>query len=152
VTGYAIVGGVAMAVTFVLTFVMRRVSSLIGAISMPGPRSVHEYPTPSLGGAAMFIGFLAAMAVASQMHQFHEMFRSSSEPLGILLAAGTMFAVGAVDDIREVSPPAKVAGQVLSGSILSLLGVTMLYFRVPFASYEYIVSSTASTAWRPGSS
>ena len=32
-------------------------------------------------------------------------------------------------------------GQVLSGSVLSLLGVTMLYFRVPFASYEYVVLS-----------
>jgi UDP-GlcNAc:undecaprenyl-phosphate GlcNAc-1-phosphate transferase len=40
-----------------------------------------------------------------------------------------------------VSPPAKLAGQVLSGSILSLLGVTMLYFRVPFASYDYVVLS-----------
>ena len=52
-----------------------------------------------------------------------------------------MFVVGAIDDLREVSPPAKIAGQVLSGSILSLLGVTMLYFRVPFASYEYVVLS-----------
>ncbi len=30
---------------------------------------------------------------------------------------------------------------MLSGSLLSLFGVTMLYFRVPFASYEYIVLS-----------
>ena len=52
-----------------------------------------------------------------------------------------MFLTGAVDDLREVSPPAKVAGQVLSGSVLSLFGVTMLYFRVPFASYQYIVLS-----------
>ena len=52
-----------------------------------------------------------------------------------------MFVVGAIDDLRDVSPPAKIAGQVLSGSILSLLGVTMLYFRVPFASYEYVVLS-----------
>ncbi len=56
-----------------------------------------------------------------------------------------MFVVGAVDDLWErkggVSPPAKVAGMVLSGSVLSLLGVTMLYFRVPFASYDYVVLS-----------
>ena len=108
----------------------------------PGPRSVHTKPTPLLGGAAMFVGFLVPRWLrASQLHQFREMFDSSSEPLGLLLAAGTMFVVGAVDDIREVSPPAKLAGQVLSGSILSLFGVTMLYFRVPFASYDYIVLS-----------
>ena len=139
--GYLLVGGVGALVTFVTAFAVRRIAPRVGAVSLPGPRSVHTYPTPSLGGAAMFMGFCAALAVASQVEQFHAMFDSSSEPLGLLLAAGTMFLVGAVDDLREVSPPAKLAGQVLSGSILSLFGVTMLYFRVPFASYDYVVLS-----------
>jgi UDP-GlcNAc:undecaprenyl-phosphate GlcNAc-1-phosphate transferase len=81
------------------------------------------------------------LATASQLTQFHEMFDSSSEPMGLVIAAGIMFVVGALDDLRDVSPPAKVAGQVMSGSVLSILGVTMLYFRVPFASYNYIVLS-----------
>ena len=140
-TGYAIVGGTAAVVTFLLTFLMRWLAPRIGALAMPGARSVHTYPTPVLGGAAMFVGLLAAMGVASQLGQFREMFDGSSEPIGILIAAGVMFVVGAIDDLREVSPPAKVAGQVFSGSALSLFGVTMLYFRVPFASYDYIVLS-----------
>lgn len=139
--GYSIVGLVGALTTFLSAFLFRRIAPRIGAMSLPGPRSVHTYPTPSLGGAAMFVGFLAALATASQLHQFHEMFDSSSEPIGLVLAAGVMFAVGAVDDLREVSPPAKVAGQVLSASMLSLFGVAMLYFRVPFASYDYIVLS-----------
>jgi UDP-GlcNAc:undecaprenyl-phosphate/decaprenyl-phosphate GlcNAc-1-phosphate transferase len=141
VLGYSVVGAVGALTTFFVTFLMRRIAPRLGAISLPGPRSVHSYPTPSLGGAAMFVGFLAAFATASQLDQFHEMFDSSSEPIGILLAAGVMFLVGSVDDLREVSPPAKVAGQVLSGSLLSIFGVTMFYFRVPFASYDYIVLS-----------
>ncbi len=140
-TGYAVVGGTAALTTFLVAFLMRRLAPRIGAVAMPGPRSVHSYPTPLLGGAAMFVGLLAAMGVASQLRQFHEMFDGSSEPLGILLAAGVMFVVGSIDDLREVSPPAKVAGQVFSGSVLSLFGVTMLYFRVPFASYDYVVLS-----------
>jgi UDP-GlcNAc:undecaprenyl-phosphate GlcNAc-1-phosphate transferase len=139
--GYSIVGVVGALTTFLVTFLMRRIAPRLGAISLPGPRSVHAYPTPSLGGAAMFVGFLAAFATASQLAQFHEMFASSSEPIGIMLAAGVMFLVGSVDDLREVSPPAKVAGQVFSGSLLSIFGVTMFYFRVPFASYDYIVLS-----------
>src|SRR5689334_8473457 len=131
--GYLIVGGVGALTTFLSTFLFRRIAPRIGAVSLPGPRSVHTYPTPSLGGAAMFLGFLAALAAASQIDQFHEMFASSSEPIGLLLAAGFMFVVGAVDDLREVSPPAKVAGQVFAASLLSFFGVTMLYFRVPFA-------------------
>jgi len=141
VVGYLIVGGTAALVTFFTTFLMRWLAPRIGAMAMPGARSVHADPTPTLGGAAMFVGLLVAMLVGSRLDQFHQMFAGSSEPIGILLAAGAMFVVGAVDDLREVSPPAKLAGQVLSGSLLSLFGVTMLYFRVPFASYEYIVLS-----------
>ena len=139
--GYSIVGAAGAITTFLVAFLMRRLAPRIGAVSLPGARSVHTEPTPSLGGAAMFAGFLVAMAVASQLSQFREMFADSSEPLGLLLAAGVMFLTGMLDDLREVSPPAKVAGQVLSGSLLSLFGVTMLYFRVPFASYQYIVLS-----------
>ncbi len=139
--GYLVVGAVGAIVTFLTTFLVRRIAPKVGAIALPGPRSVHAYPTPSLGGAAMFLGFCAALATASQMAQFSDMFDSSSEPVGLLLAGGVMFLVGAVDDLRPVSPPAKVAGQVLSGGLLSLFGVTMFYFRVPFASYDYIVLS-----------
>jgi UDP-GlcNAc:undecaprenyl-phosphate/decaprenyl-phosphate GlcNAc-1-phosphate transferase len=139
--GYSIVVAVAAVTTFLLTFVVRKVAPRIGAVVVPGPRSVHDHTLPTLGGAAMFAGFLVAMAVASRIPQFHEMFEDSPEPIGLILAAGVMFTVGAIDDFREVSPPAKIAGQVLAGSLLSLFGVTMLYFRVPFASFEYVVLS-----------
>ncbi|MEX0666577.1 MAG: MraY family glycosyltransferase [Acidimicrobiia bacterium] len=139
--GYLTVGAVGALVTFLSTFLIRRIATRVGAMSLPGPRSVHAYATPTLGGAGMFLGFLAALAVATQIDQFKEMFSLSSEPLGVVLAAGVMFMVGALDDLREVSPPAKVAGQVLSASLLSLFGVTMLFFRVPFASYDYVVLS-----------
>ncbi len=90
----------------------------------------------------MFVGFLVALAVASQARRSSTRCSPTTRSRsGLLLAAAVMFVVGAIDDLREVSPPAKIAGQVLSGSVLSLLGVTMLYFRVPFASYEYVVLS-----------
>jgi len=141
VRGYSVVLAVAAVSTFLLTFVVRRLAVRVGAVSVPGPRSVHDRPTPSLGGAGMFLGFLLAMAVASRIPQFREMFDDSSEPFGLILAAGVMFVVGALDDFREVSPPAKLAGQVFAGSLLSLMGVSMLFFRLPFASTEYVVLS-----------
>ncbi|MFZ4584634.1 MAG: MraY family glycosyltransferase [Acidimicrobiia bacterium] len=139
--GYLVVAAVAALVTFACTPLVKTAATKIGAVAMPGARNVHLRPTPTLGGAAMFVGFLVAMGVASQVPQFHEMFDASSEPIGIVVAAGLMFAVGALDDLRDVSPPAKLAGQVFSGGVLSLFGVTMLYFRVPFLSSEYVVLS-----------
>src|SRR6476661_7837972 len=103
-----------------------------GAVVVPDERRTHKVPIATLGGAAMFIGFLVAIAVASRMTQFHEMFKDNSEPFGVVLAAGVMFVVGALDDLRDVSPPAKVAGQVFSAGLLAASGVTMFYFRIPF--------------------
>lgn len=139
--GYAVVLAVAVLVTFAMTPLVRRLAFRVGAVVPPSPRGVHTVPMPNIGGAAMFVGFLSAMAVASQLPQFNEMFNGSSEPAGVMLGAGVMFAVGALDDLRDVSPPAKLAGMVLAGSLLSLFGVSMVFFRVPFAGGETIVLS-----------
>ena len=133
--GYLIVLFVAGLTTAVATPIVRRLAERYGAVVAPDERRVHLRPTATLGGFAMFCGFLVAMAVASRLGQFHPVFQGTSEPVGILLAASIIFGVGALDDLREVSAPAKVAGMVLAGAVLSLLGVTMLYFRVPFGDY-----------------
>jgi UDP-GlcNAc:undecaprenyl-phosphate GlcNAc-1-phosphate transferase len=132
VSGYLIVLLVAVGTTALTTPFVRALAVRVGAVVAPDERRVHLRPTATLGGLAMFLGFLAGMAAASQLHQFDPVFEGTSEPLGILLAATVIFAVGVLDDLREVSAPAKVAGMVLAGGVLSLLGVTMLYFRIPF--------------------
>ncbi len=139
--GYAIVFAVAAGFAFGLTPLVRRLALRVGAVKVPSARDVHTTTMPMLGGAAMFVAFLVAMAVASQISQFRGMFDGSSEPAGVILAAGVMFAIGALDDLRDVSPPAKIAGMVLAGSLLSLFGVQMLFFRVPFAGADVIVLS-----------
>ncbi|MGH3851709.1 MAG: glycosyltransferase family 4 protein, partial [Pseudonocardiaceae bacterium] len=131
---YGIVFVVAAAVTFVLTPVAWRVATRVGAVVVPDERRVHLRPTPPLGGLAMLGGLIAALLVASQLPAFGDVF-GTSEPLGLVLAAFVILAVGMLDDLRDVSAPAKVAGQVLAGSILALAGVTMFYFRVPFADF-----------------
>ena len=127
-----VVLGAAATTTAAVTAILRRWAVRLGTISYPTPRGVHERATPTLGGAAMFAGLLVGMAVASKMPTFRAAFAGSSEPLGIVLAAAVIFAVGALDDMRPLSAPAKLAGQVLAASILSLLGTTIFYFRVPF--------------------
>lgn len=151
--GYAVVFAVAAGVTWLLTPLVRRAAIRMGAVVPPDPRHVHDRPLPTLGGAAMLGGFLAAMAVASLLPQFEEMFGSSSEPLGIVLAAGVIFVVGSLDDLRDVSPPAKLAGQVLAASLLYLMGVTMFFFRVPFADFVVLSADWAplvTVAWVAG--
>ena len=45
-----------------------------------------------------------------------------------------------IDDLREVSAPAKIAGIVLAASVLVISGISMLVFRVPFLGV-FVLSS-----------
>lgn len=135
---YGVVFAVAAAVTFVVTPGVWRLSMRWGAVVRPDERRIHENPTPTMGGIAMLVALLAAMAVAWALPAFRPMFESS-EPFGLVFAAIVILAIGMLDDMREVSAPAKVAGQVLAASILGLAGVVMFYFRVPFFDF-YVLS------------
>ncbi len=129
--GYALVFAIAALTTYLLTFPVRRFALRVGAVVVPDERRVHKRPTPTIGGIAMFGGFLAGMAAAYLTPQFDGVL-TSTQPLGVVLAAAIIFVVHIIDDVRRLSAPAKVAGQVLAGSVLSQLSVTMEYFRVPF--------------------
>ena len=104
----------------------------LGWVVEPDERRVHKVATPDVGGIAMFAGFIVAFALARLMDTFDPLFARNSEPKGVLFAAAVMFLVGFVDDIREISAPAKVIGTVAVGVVLVYYGVTMFYFRVPF--------------------
>jgi UDP-GlcNAc:undecaprenyl-phosphate GlcNAc-1-phosphate transferase len=110
-------------------------------IVLPDDRRVHERPTPTVGGGAMYLGLLVAMVTASQMHGLSPLFQGSSDPIGLVLAASVMFAVGMADDLREMSPPAKLSGQILAGTVLYIFGVDILFFRAPFVHTTLVLSA-----------
>jgi UDP-GlcNAc:undecaprenyl-phosphate GlcNAc-1-phosphate transferase len=132
---YGLVLVVAAGATAALTVPARRVAVRVGYVAMPHERKMHKVPIPYGGGAAMFLGFLVAVLAAAAVPALRPIFADSPEMLGVVLAAGAMFAVGLIDDVRDMSAPAKMAGQVLSASILYFLGVTMYELKVPLAGF-----------------
>lgn len=142
--GYLVIGACAAVVTFVTTPVVARVCRAKGWMAAPDPRRVHLTPTPEVGGLAMVVGFLAALALAWGWGRFDVLFERNSELLGVALAGVTMAAVGFVDDVRDLSAPAKITGTVVVGVLLVWFGVTMFYFRVPFLDVVYL-----SSDWTP---
>ncbi|MCL4445687.1 MAG: undecaprenyl/decaprenyl-phosphate alpha-N-acetylglucosaminyl 1-phosphate transferase [Actinobacteria bacterium] len=132
---YLLVLVVAAVVTGALTLPAQRISQKVGYVALPDERKIHGRATPYGGGAAMFMGFSAAMIVAALLPGLHRVFAGTSEPLGVVLAGAAIFAIGLIDDVRDMSAPAKMAGQVLAASILYFLGVTMYQFKVPLAGF-----------------
>jgi UDP-GlcNAc:undecaprenyl-phosphate/decaprenyl-phosphate GlcNAc-1-phosphate transferase len=132
-TSYLLIGLVAAVTTFVCTPIVGLLARRFGWVAEPGERKIHKVATPDVGGIAMFAGLLVALAAARLNNRFDVIFaRNSDEPRGLLVGAAVMFVVGLVDDIRDISAPAKVAGTIAAGGVLTYFGVTMFYFRVPF--------------------
>jgi UDP-GlcNAc:undecaprenyl-phosphate GlcNAc-1-phosphate transferase len=129
---YLLIGAVAAVVTFAVTPIVGMVARRYGWVYLPNDRTVHRTPLPDVGGLAMLIGFLAALGTAWALDEFDALFSNNSEPLGVVVAALIIYAVGFTDDIKEISAPAKVAGTVIAGVALVWFGVVMFSFRLPY--------------------
>jgi len=140
VLAYLLILGVAAAATYALVFPTRWLVVKWKMVVPPGERRIHERPLPTAGGVAMAAAFLIAMGVAWRVPHFHNIFKGASAPIGVVLAAVIITAVGFFDDAKEVSAPAKVAGQVFACTPLFFLGITMFYFRIPFAGFMVLSS------------
>jgi UDP-GlcNAc:undecaprenyl-phosphate GlcNAc-1-phosphate transferase len=128
---YAIVFAAAALTAFAATPLVRRLSIRIGAIAQPSDRRVHKAPTPSMGGLAMYAGMLVALAVAHALPFFNGLGRSRTQWIAVLAATSTMVLFGAVDDIKGLSPPSKLASQIFAAGLLALGGVQLLFFLFP---------------------
>jgi UDP-GlcNAc:undecaprenyl-phosphate GlcNAc-1-phosphate transferase len=138
---YLLIGGIAAVCTFVATFPVRAIAIRVGFVDEPDERRIHTRTTPNGGGVAMFVAFLVAIVVSSRIPSLHNLFQGSSEPLGVVLASAVIVAVGLIDDVRDMSAPAKMSGQVLAAMVLVFLGVTMFWFKLPFAGLIVLSSS-----------
>ena len=150
VLAYLLVGGAAAVATGLATPLARQFAERSGLLPAPDDRDVHDMPTPSIGGPAMLVGLLVGALVAWLIGDFDAVFATRSEMLGVLVAATIMCAVGVVDDVRPVSAPAKLAGMVLAGSTLSLVGVSLVVLRIPFVDVVLLspdLSALATVLW-----
>ncbi len=131
--GYLTIGAIAAAVTVAVLPIAIALGYRFGVLAEPdGERRLHLKAVPQVGGLAMLVGLLVGLGVASRMDQFSDVFASSSEPIGVVIAALIIAAIGLIDDRLELSPPAKMAGIVLAGSGLYFFGVTLDQVQVPF--------------------
>ena len=125
---YFLVSVVAAIFTFMATPLARWAAMRFGAVTPVRARDVHALPIPRLGGTALFVGLLAAVAISSQLPYLSHVF-DRREALGTLVAAGMMCALGAWDDFAELNWALKFGGQALAACVLVLSGVQ--FFSLP---------------------
>src|SRR5271165_937278 len=120
---------VAAAVTALLTPFTMRLARRVGAIDEPRERGLSDRPTPLLGGLAIFAGALVAGLIwlPAGYYKEHQLWH------GVLLAAGVITVVGALDDRFELNPALKLLGQVGAAVIVVHYGVVVKSITLPFA-------------------
>ncbi len=149
-TSYVVIGAIAAVVTCALVPVSIYASRVRGLMVEPDARRMHERPTATLGGGAMYVGFVVAFVAASLTGWFDESFLGSTEPWAVLACATMAYLVGLVDDVRELSPPAKIAGMLVASGLLAVGGVSIIWFRVPFLDVfvlPYDLAFVATVIW-----
>jgi UDP-GlcNAc:undecaprenyl-phosphate GlcNAc-1-phosphate transferase len=117
---------VAAVVTLAVTPLTGRLAVRVGAIDLPRERSLHESPVTRLGGLAILAGLLAAALAFMPL---------DGETRGIFGGALLIGLVGAVDDVRDMPPAAKLLGQVAAAAIPVAAGVRVEEFTLPFVGF-----------------
>ena len=127
---YLLVLLVAAATTYVTIPVVRWYAVRWNVMAEIRDRDVHAFPIPRLGGVGMYLGFLVAMLVASQMGFVSSVFAESQDALAIVTGGTLIFLVGVVDDIWGLDSLTKAAGQIIAAGVMAFQGVQLLW--LPF--------------------
>ncbi len=121
----------AFLVSFFFTPVMRRLAIQWGVVDNPdGLRKIHREPVAYLGGVAVFLGWISAMAVGTfcQWHigakgWFPELGPNPFIPPVVVAGATMVVLLGLYDDIRGAGPYIKILGQVVAAGALLWAGI-----------------------------
>jgi UDP-GlcNAc:undecaprenyl-phosphate/decaprenyl-phosphate GlcNAc-1-phosphate transferase len=87
-------------VTLLVTPLAARVALRVGVVDRPGPLKVQQLPVPYLGGVAVFAGLAGPVAWAQP---------------ALLVPLGLAVLLGLADDVADVSPRLRLAGEIAIG-------------------------------------
>ena len=130
---------IAMSAVFVLAPASAWLAVRIGAMDIPNERKVHSVPVPRIGGAAVYLAFMAALLRNNQY---------SREIYGIMLGGTIIFALGFFDDWKGLSARARICWQVTAALAVTFFGLKpSLPAGLPFGD---IISTVLSVVWLVG--
>ncbi|AAZ56449.1 MraY family glycosyltransferase [Thermobifida fusca] len=128
---YALTFVIAVAVTHLLTPLVRSAAIAFGAVPPIRDRDVHTEPIPRMGGLAMYGGFAAALLISAQLPHLREVFFDQTWWRGLLVAGALIVVIGIIDDRWGMAPVPKLAGQIVAAGILVSQGVQLLWLPLP---------------------
>lgn len=121
--GYALSLVLAAVLSALITPRVRTAAVRFGIVDRPDGRlKNHDEPVAYLGGLAICLAFLLTLAVMAAF---------DSEVLAILLAGSIVVILGLVDDLGQLGPWTKLAGQLVAVLVLLKAGVYIKLIFLP---------------------
>lgn len=142
ITAFAI----SFAVTLVTTPLARRLAYKFKAVDYPRARGMNKEPVPLMGGLAIVLGFMSALAVLYPfITEFH-----TTEFKGFIFGAVIIVIVGMLDDVYELSAKVKLLIQILVAVMAVSTGIKLDFIMWPLWEYLKPFSSVITVVWIVG--
>lgn len=134
---------------FVITPYTIRLAKKVGAVDIPNDRRVNKKPMPRLGGLAVIAGFLVSVIYLVISASIEGKINLLEDGLNIKLLGilGGMLVLGIVcyiDDVKDIKPLVKLAGQVVAAIIVASSGVLIDNFTIPFKENSFVLNEVFS--------
>lgn len=110
-------------ISFIATPLVRKLAQSLNFVDTPEQRKIHVTPVPMLGGVAIYLGLIAAIAM-SKTSTYREM-------TGVIGGATVVTLFGLWDDRRGLQPLVKMIGQAIAAGMLVGSGIQATLFASP---------------------
>jgi UDP-GlcNAc:undecaprenyl-phosphate/decaprenyl-phosphate GlcNAc-1-phosphate transferase len=114
--------GMSFVLSLVLTPLVRKLALKTGQVAVPKSDRWHRKETALLGGIGIFCSVLGVWIILCRVLGWE----AYGKPyLPLMLCAAGMFLLGLVDDIRNMDPQHKLAGQIVIACVIVFLGLRL---------------------------
>jgi UDP-GlcNAc:undecaprenyl-phosphate GlcNAc-1-phosphate transferase len=134
---------------FVITPYTIRLAKKVGAVDYPNDRRINKKPMPRLGGLAVMAGFMVSaiyliitMSIEKKVNFAEE--GLNRKLIGCLLGAIILGITCYIDDVKDIKPLVKLAGQVIAAIVVVSSGVLIDNFTIPFKENNVMLNEVFS--------
>lgn len=118
-----------LVITYISTPLVKKLAVRINAVDEPNCRRINKIAIPTLGGIAIYIGFIFSLLLLVSINKIL---------LGIMLGGTLILFVGILDDLYELSPGLKLLGQLAAATVLIIFGIKIEFITNPLGGMIYL--------------
>ena len=139
----------AFATAYVITPYTIRLARKVGAVDLPDKRRVNKEAMPRLGGIAVIAGFFVSviyLVISMTLENKIDFMQDGlyTKLIGFFAGIVVLGVVCYIDDVKDIPPLAKLAGQLLAAILVASSGILIDNFNIPFAENNVVLNEVFS--------